>query len=522
MNDRMGSRLTLAGGVAATIVGLIVRAYSVIPADFPLNDGGLFYQMAIDLRERGPFLPATTQYNGLEIPFAYPPLGFYLAAILHDALGGIDLFRWLPLTLTTLTVPAFLLLARGLLGGTVTPVAATFAFALMPRSFEWLVMGGGLTRSLGLLLAILALWFTWRMLKAPTVAGGLLAGLAGGLTVLAHPQATLFVATAALLMLLARLRTWRQARTVGLALAAAALIVAPWAVAVVSEHGLEPLIAAGQTQPGLAVGAFKLISLDFAGSRISQIVAALAFAGILLALTHGRWLLPAWFAVVLLLDSRGGATYVTVPAAMLAGQAFVALVAAPFWRDPPSARRPSQYVRHHPASAFLISIIVLVAIVDALGSQIAPNWPAATLTAEQREGMTWVADEGPEDARYLVVSGRPWPIDATAEWFPVLANARSIATVQGTEWLEPGAFYRAAEASDDLRQCARRPSECLDVWSEDWGVSFTHVFLPNGSVAGPLGDEDCCVALRAALHEDARYRVVHDGIGATIFERTDE
>ena len=512
---------SLVAVTALTVLGFIVRAFSVLPADFPLNDGGLFYQMVTDVRSSWPFLPVTTTYNNLDIPFAYPPLAFYVAAVLHDVAGGIDVLRWLPLLFTTLTVPAFFLLARSVLRGSVTPIAATFAFALMPRSFEWLVMGGGLTRSLGLLLAIVALWLTWRMLTEPIPSRALLAGLVGGLTVLAHPQATLFVLAAGVLMLLLRLRSRRQLAMVAIALVASAVIVAPWIAVVVAEHGLGPMLSAGQTQPGPIHGAFRLIQLDFAGSRVSNVVAALAFAGILIAVSHGRWFLPAWFAAVLVLDARGGATYVTVPAAMLAAQAFVSLVAAPIWKDPPSARRPSQYVRHHPASAFLISIIVLVIIVDGLGSQFAPDWPAATLSATQREAMDWVGDEGPGDGDYLVVSGRPWPIDATAEWFPVLAGARSVATVQGTEWVEPGRFDDAIEASDALRDCADRPSDCLDAWGQDWGVVFTHVYIPKGSVSGPLGDADCCVALRASLRDDDRYRVIHDDLGATVFERSD-
>lgn len=519
---RMSTAATLGVMVVLTALGFVVRAFSVLAADFPLNDGGLFYQMVVDLRGEWPFLPATTVYNGLEIPFAYPPLAFYLAAVLHDVMGGIDVLRWLPLLLTTLTVPAFFLLARSLLGGMVTPIAATFFFALMPRSFEWLVMGGGLTRSLGLLLAILALWLTWRTLSAPRVVNGLVAGLAGGLTVLAHPQASVFLVVGGVLMLALRARSVRQTSVVAVAVLAAGMLVAPWLLAVLSAHGIEPLLAAGQTQPGLIVGAFSLISLDFAGSRISQVIGALSFAGILLSLNNGRWFVPAWFAVVLLLDSRGGATYVTVPGAMLAAQAFVGLIVAPVWRNPPMARRPSQYARYHRASTFLMTVIVLAIVVDGIGSQSAPTWPGMALSSEQREGMEWVASNGPEDAEYLVVSGRGWHIDAAAEWFPVLAGARSVATVQGTEWLEPGVFYRAAESSDELRRCANRTVACLEEWSAAWGVEFTHVYLPKGSVAGPLAHDDCCVALRETLRENASYRVIYDGVGATILERSDD
>ncbi len=53
-----------------------------------VNDGGFFFSMTRDLEASNFRIPAFTTYNGGHIPFAYPPLGFYLAAILDrvDAL----------------------------------------------------------------------------------------------------------------------------------------------------------------------------------------------------------------------------------------------------------------------------------------------------------------------------------------------------------------------------------------------------------------------------------------------------
>ena len=75
---------------AAVLVGVAVRAYHILHFNFPLNDGGLFYQMARDLQSANYRLPAETTYNGAHIPFGYPPLGIYLAAILDavSPLGG--------------------------------------------------------------------------------------------------------------------------------------------------------------------------------------------------------------------------------------------------------------------------------------------------------------------------------------------------------------------------------------------------------------------------------------------------
>jgi hypothetical protein len=52
----------------AIALGIWLRLSSVLAADFPLNDGGLFWQMAQEIRENGYALPAFTGYNFERIP----------------------------------------------------------------------------------------------------------------------------------------------------------------------------------------------------------------------------------------------------------------------------------------------------------------------------------------------------------------------------------------------------------------------------------------------------------------------
>src|SRR5439155_11333388 len=99
-------------------LGLFVRLVLVAAGKgFPLNDGGMFYAMVQDLQRAGYHLPAFTSYNGGNIPYAYPPLGFYLAGALNDVahISLIDILRFLPAIASTLTIPAFYLLARPVL-----------------------------------------------------------------------------------------------------------------------------------------------------------------------------------------------------------------------------------------------------------------------------------------------------------------------------------------------------------------------------------------------------------------------
>ena len=91
-----------------TILGMAVRLSASLSASFPLNDGGLFYQMIVDLQNNNFILPVTTTYNFAEIPFAYPPFAFYVYGLLSTSgLPLLKLMQFLPAIVTTLTIPTF-------------------------------------------------------------------------------------------------------------------------------------------------------------------------------------------------------------------------------------------------------------------------------------------------------------------------------------------------------------------------------------------------------------------------------
>ena len=198
-------RLTTLGLVAAVALGVAVRASHVLSTRFPLNDGALFYAMTRDIQQAGYHLPAFTSYNGAGIPFGYSPLAFYLAAVVNQVTGLplIDLFRWLPLAATSLTVVAFALLARDMLRSRWALVAAVVAFALVPRSFLWMLMGGGLTRSLGFLFAILTLRQVYRLYTRQRWPHAAWAAALAALTVVSHLGTAPFVAFSSLLLFIA-------------------------------------------------------------------------------------------------------------------------------------------------------------------------------------------------------------------------------------------------------------------------------------------------------------------------------
>ena len=504
-------------------LGIAVRAYHVLSQDFPLNDGGLFFAMVRDLQAAHYHLPAFTSYNAGAIPYGYSPLGFYLAGLLDDLtpLNLVDVFRWLPLVTSALIVVAFASLARTLLASRTAIVASILAFGLLPRSFIWMLMGGGLTRSLGFLFALLTIRLLYAFFTQRRWSYVPLLSLSAALTLLSHIGTAPFVAFTGILFLLAYGRHRQAVLGSFVAAVGAALLSAPWWLTVIHTHGLGPFLAASATGGSI----FRSLSLSDTVVTLAQlglgtaesvlaVIGMLGALGFFYALTMGDWLLPAWWIAIVTLDARQGSTFSTVPIALLAGVA-VAQVLLPAMR-----RLPVPTLRRSPGRAawspeFVLGLFTVFATISAFVKTPIPGGMTdmGTLSPQEREAMSWVAEETAPDARFLVVSGTPWEIDRTSEWLPVLAHRKSVATVQGLEWRPIGEFAQRKREYNELQGCAGWVSRCLRDWSRTTGVGFTHVYIPKSP------DRDCCHVLRYSLERDRDYRLIYDGPGAVLFAR---
>jgi hypothetical protein len=524
--------------LAAVALGVAVRAYLVLSEPFPLNDGGLFYVMIEDLRHSGYRLPAFTSYNSANIPYGYAPLGFYVAAALADLtpLGVIDLLRLLPLAVSCLMLVAFVQLARELLDSRAAVLAATAAFALVPRSSTWMLMGGGLTRSFGLLFAMLALREAYMLYSRRDARRILSCALFAGLTVLSHLGTAPFLAFSIVLFFLARGRSWHGVLSSLVVAAGATLVSAPWWLTVVSRHGFAPFLAAGATGGSVFDGPSAryqhLIELMRFGvgstmEPLFPFIMVLGVLGGIVMVLRGRPLLPIWWVAILLLDHRAGATYTTIPIALLAGVGITRLLlpalarawSSSAWYRPLDAgvgRLRALAWRSGPPALVLLALLLYCGFAAVTRNADLPGSEGPVLrglTSDERQAMRWAARAAPPDSRFLVVDGWTWANDRWGEWFPVLGARVAVATVQGSEWLPNGEFERRVENHERLRSCANAGTSCLERWSRRSGTPFTHVYVPTTQ------DVPCCKALIDSLRASPGYVLSYPGPGAVIFER---
>lgn len=494
---------------------LLVRLPAVMRVDFPLNDGGLFLRMVQELQSNGYILPAATHYNELDIPFAYPPLGFYLTGLVATASGMplIDVFRFLPVVVAVACVVAFYALARTMLPHRLTAFAATLAYAVVPPSYLWLIMGGGITRAVGSFFSLLALRQAYLLFTAPHRRHIILLVLWFSLTTVSHLESLVLVGYSMMLFAFVFRRTLGAVASLVVVGGASIVITVPWWGTVLAYHGLAPFLAVPGSGDPWSVRLVQLLSLQVSGESF-PVIGSLALLGVIACVGTKRLLLPGWLLLAFLLPTRAADQRAVVPLAMLAAiglvDVVIPLVAPVAKRQLAALPKPSQ----HPQATVTLIIIGLLALL----SSFTAAWPLhQSLTLGERSTMQWIARSTPPDSRFLVVTGEFWAMDRTAEWFPVLANRVSVATVQGTEWLTRTGFTYALERHEALQKCATVHIECVEQWAQTYDADFTHLYVnkrprrPNPAAA------PCCQAVLLTLRDSPRYQLIFDSPEAAVY-----
>jgi hypothetical protein len=508
---------------AIALLGLYVRLVHVLPADFPLNDGGLFYRMIEELRQNGYALPAFTSYNAAGIPYAYPPLSFYLAGGLADLTGWrlIDIVRLLPPVLSALAIPAFYILARSILHRVTPALIASLVFALLPQNLGWYIMGGGLPRSLALVFALLALHQVHAMYTTGERKYIATSALLSGLTVLSHPQVATFLALSIALFFVFFGRSVRALLHSALVLAGVLLVSAPWWGTVLVNHGPGPLLAALQSGRHSLSALYQIMLFQVTGEPFLSLFSVLCLLGIIVSLVQREWLLPVWLLLPILLTPRTGTDYATVPLAMLAAVALDRLVLPQIAVLAQNARRKNGTQEVAPggtwvqskAAVYVLAFLALYGLIAAYMTPRQENSPLVALGANERSAMDWIASNTPADSRFLVMSGRDSGTDSAGEWFPVVANRVSLSTAQGYEWM-PINWVARAERANALQYCVALDGTCLDRWATTGNVDYTHVYVRTG------GDDACCSGLYRSLKNSADYRLVYEQQDVAVFSHS--
>ncbi len=475
--DRAWLALAVLPGVVAVAVYLATNAY-------PAHGAGLYTKIAGEILRNGYAPPVRIPgYTASGVPFAYPPLQFYVLATLFD-LGAdpLAVARLLPgLAVVAVLIPVYLL-GRDVTGSRPAGAGTATLVALNPQILEWHVTAGGIVRAFGFLYAMVAVYAGYRTFAGSGSDGSAtrwtvaLGGIAFGLTLLTHPVYALFVVASLVLFWIVVDRSLRGLGwgiVVGLG---GTVLSAPWLWWVVSTHGPEVFAAASGTHGGVGGGTGALAGNLSPGLEVVVVAAAYL-------LYRRSFLLPAWLVAVELLFEQPRFAYTV--GALVAPAAVVALLNARrvepdtldlgFGVRAPNLGRFDGVDRRAVAAAAVLVIGTVAgggyfAYEATLASD--PSTPEY-IDADTVEAMEWAAAETDSGATFVVLG------DA-AEWFPALADRTILVGHWGVEWESAAAFERHLAAYEAVSRC--HTVACVDRETASvGGDGASYVYIPRGN-----------------------------------------
>jgi hypothetical protein len=513
--------------VLITLLGAVVRCFYVFNTSFPLNDGGMFYVMVRDLQANAYHLPQFTSYNGGNIPYAYPPLPFYLTAWLNQELGIslLALLRFLPLLFSIATIPIFAWLAREILAEKQPVALATLVFTLLSPVYTWQIMGGGLTRAPALFFTLAALAFLVRWCRQPNWkdwAGGV---IFSALTALCHLEMLWMLALSIPVIYMYYRKDWRLLWRLFLAGIAVIALTAPWWATVVARFGFQTFFNAlhsgnfnWQTPLATFLGLLPTQDLN------ETVFTLIALAGVLIVLRKRRSFLPVWWLVFALLDMRSGQRSMAIPLALLAG---VALAYGLSWvsRSLKTGKAEKNLLpgeidfENGWVKGLLIVGISLTIFHDLIGFYL-PDTYLKSLNRENRTALAWVQANTESDSQFLVIDfPAGWHLDLVGEWFPALTERKSLLTGQGQEWLPDNQQLITVTALNDVNNCRWAGLTCLEQVAQENHFTYQYLYFTD-NVSSTSGEEQPFTSILA--YEVARnmdYTLVYQNEDVRIYQK---
>ena len=497
----------------ALLFGAVVRFVPAASNGFPLNDGGMFYTMIRDLKANHYILPQYTTYNFTKIPFAYPPLGFYIAASLSSLLpvSELQILLWLPALVNTLAIFFFYKLAEQILPSRMSAALAALIYALSSRAFLWQVMGGGITRAFGMLFLILMLWQAIQLFREYSRQQLALTILFGACTILSHPQTALHAVLGGALIFLFYGRNKRGVISALIVGVGVVLLTAPWWGTVFLRYGFAPLLSAGQTSQRTLEFYLIVLNLHSPTNYIALPFLIFFYIGLWISLKRRDFFFITWIVLAYLIDTRGGDGVALLAESMLAGVGLLQLSA---WISRSDSKQPEGVMMKRISQVLVFGAAFYFILAASISDFQLVN---TSLKPEDIKMVKWINSNVKDDQTFLLSTGREFSMsDPMQEWFPALTKQHSATTLQGLEWTLSEKFFPWYEQLVAFQHCS--DVDCVSQWSKNNNVDYDYLIVTIPSKEDESAFGNSLRSLASSTRNSSSYRMAYQSENALVFE----
>lgn len=502
-------------------VGAVVYVAYLQSHTHPAYEGGLYLQIAKEIVKNGYALPERIPYY-LEggVPFAYPPLVFYLIAAITD-LTGVDpvaLELYGPGVIMIVYLIPYYFIAKELLDSSTKAGLATVFFAVTPPVLRWHISAGGIVRSVAVLFTLCGVYAGLKLFRTGDRRWLVPGTVLFALTVLTHPVYTVFFGGSYLLLFWFYDRTQRGLLYGAVVAVGGIALTAPWWVQIANTHGLGIYLSASGTHTGLFGGinrirsrfVYPLWDLD----PVTPFYAT-AFAGGLYALARKRYFLPTW--MVLSSYVIGKQRFTFVAGSLLSAVFIVELVIPALSKIDLDISIPVPTGRQRVVPAALVFVFVLGAVTTGVGfagsdlrttHDDSSTQPQTVDDADLR-ATKWIKTNTEPQKTFVVLS------DA-AEWVPYYTERTVILSPWGAEWTSTAGYYTEYALYKDLASCS--DVTCLNVL---FGTADRHpdyVYVSRGTYTVHGDEHSGRLQLINSMNGSEHYSMRYKNSGVAVFE----
>jgi hypothetical protein len=496
----------------AIVVAAVLFGVYYITHPYPAYGGGLFLAMADQIQNNGYRLPTTIpHYTRGGVPFAYPPLMFYVIAGLLDI--GIDPFvltRIFPGIVTILYLIPFYYLAKELLTERTAGIA-TVIIAVTPRVLRWHLSAGGIIRAPAYLIMLTGLYVGVRLFKSGDRRWLVSALVLFGITVLSHPTYSTFFGVSYLVLYAAYDRSLAGLIRGATVAVGGLLLAVPWWAHVITTYSITTLTGAAATHRGLISSpmdiAMELITVIFSGTALS-LWWGLMIIGAAVLLWRRRFFLPVWLFVSLMVMNEKrfplvpGVLIIAVLLSLLLDSQSVESVDGSRWETTDHGSVKYIFI-------VIICFMVIAGGVSASGTLLGSGPSMVSFVdTDDRTAMQWVQTHTSSNATFVVLGD-------TGEWFPYLTHRTSLVGRWGVEWVSADRYRTQLTMFWNLSTC--HTAQCLTENLHRYDVHPDYVYVPTERYTVITTIHKQPASMRRTLTDSNAYKLVYENDEVMIF-----
>ncbi len=515
--DRVTGRLSKNPVPELITLSIIAGLYFLNAIRFPLPVGyaGFFTLMTEQLSQNGFVLPVQVPFYGPGgVPFAYPPLGLYVAAMLTGLLR-IPIFtylRWAPPLISMLAFGAAYFLFREIFANRIKALLGMLVTSSVGIIYTSHATAAGMVRALALLFSMGCLLVSFRIFRGKSSSHKMivLSATLFGMTFLTHLSYAVFTLLSLLVFAITSPRERLLPNCVRLVLIGLGglAVATPWYMTVITRYGAQVFMYAGSSHGSFGIlhqASSNFLSIpvlltkwfyNFGRTWKPFNLAGASLLGFCYAILRRRWLLPIWMISVALFLGEADRFEAMLASMLVADLIF----------DIASMEELSVKPRFIPRpilSAIFTFLFLGVFLAQGL-KDIRSKIPA--LSPQALEVSTWVQDNSKDDASYLLLSGS----HDLSEWFPYLTHRTPDIAYWGSEWT--GSYLLEQSYFQSLSDCVEEgSSSCIYRLIDIADIDPDLLILPDSV---PWNQEE--------LAPQPNWTLVYDHAGFIVYSKNSE